>query len=210
VDFDMTLPIFIIIAAYLIGSISFAIIVSYCMGLSDPRTFGSNNPGATNVLRTGKKWAAALTLLGDGAKGWVVISLTTYLFPMLKLTPGSDSLLLFGVAIAVMVGHMWPVFFRFHGGKGVATALGVMLGFSPWLALSVFAVWLIIALIFRISSLSALIAALSAPFLALYWLEDKTAMAAIFIIAAFVIRRHKKNIIDLLSNQENKIGQSSK
>lgn len=208
----MTSIIFIvtIAVAYCIGSLSFAIIVSRIMGLNDPRTFGSNNPGATNVLRTGKKLAAALTLLGDGCKGWFAVWLAFRLLPGQHLAPGMDSLVIFSVAIAVMVGHMWPVFFRFQGGKGVATALGVMLAFSPWLGLSVFAVWLLIAVLFRISSLAALIAAISAPFWAIYWLTDKTYVAAIFIVAILVLRRHKKNILGLLTGQESKIGQKSK
>jgi glycerol-3-phosphate acyltransferase PlsY len=208
----MTSLIFIvaIVAAYGIGSLSFAVIVSKMMGLEDPRTFGSHNPGATNVLRTGKKVAAALTLLGDGAKGWLAVWLAFLFVQQQVWAPGVASLFIFAVALAVIIGHMWPVFFGFHGGKGVATALGIMLAFNVWLGLSTLAVWLIIAGIFRISSLAALIATLSTPFLALYWLDDKTYIAAIFIVAILVLRRHKKNILGLLTGQESKIGQPPK
>ena len=203
--------IFIIAAlsAYSIGSFSFAIIVSKISGLDDPRHFGSNNPGATNVLRTGSKIAAALTLLGDSAKGWFAIWLALRLLSAQHFSPGIASLLIFIVATAVIIGHMWPLFFGFHGGKGIATALGIMLAFSPWLGLSVLAVWLGIAIMFRISSLAAVGAAMSAPFLALYWLHDNTYIAAIFMIAVLVLRRHKKNILRLIAGQEKKIGQKN-
>ena len=210
----MTLLIFIVAAviAYAIGSLSFAIIVSKLMGLADPRTFGSHNPGATNVLRTGKKTAAALTLLGDGAKGWLAVWLA-FLWVQVQnqaWVPGMASLLIFTVTLAVIIGHMWPIFFGFHGGKGVATALGIMLAFNAWLGLSALGVWLIIASLFRISSLAALIAALSAAFLSLYWLDDPTYIAAIFIVALLVVHRHKKNILELIKGHENKIGQKDK
>ena len=188
--------------AYLLGSISFAVVVSRALGLPDPRTFGSGNPGATNVLRTGKKVAAALTLLGDGAKGWLAVFLTEYVFasavvPSYKMAP---------VAIAVVVGHMYPVFHRFRGGKGVSTALGVLLALSVWLAAGTAATWAIIAFFFRISSLAALIAAVFAPFFCflLYGVHPFT--AAVGVIALLVIWRHKTNIKNLLAGTEGRIG----
>jgi glycerol-3-phosphate acyltransferase PlsY len=205
----MTSLIFIvaIILAYCLGSVSFAIIVSKMMGLQDPRTFGSHNPGATNVLRTGKKIAAALTLLGDGAKGWLAVWLAFLFIEHQTWPAGLASLFVFTITIAVLVGHMWPIFFRFQGGKGVATALGMLLAFNPWLGISSFAIWLVLAVLFRLSSVAALAAAISAPLLALYWLDDTTHIAALFIVALLVIRRHKSNIIDLLSGTESKIGE---
>ena len=148
-----------ILAAYLIGSLSFAVIVSKAFGLPDPRTFGSKNPGATNVLRTGKKLAAALTLLGDAAKGWLAVFLALRLAPVY----GLDETVVAASAMAVFLGHVYPVFFGFHGGKGVATALGILLALNPWLGLAALATWLLATYMWRISSLSALIAAVFAP-----------------------------------------------
>ena len=159
-----------VVIAYLIGSVSFAVLVSRAMGLQDPRTFGSKNPGATNVLRSGKKLAAVLTLLGDGAKGWLAVYLTDAFFA--SAVPPTYKISL--VAIAVVVGHMYPVFHRFQGGKGVATALGVMIGLNLWLAAGVLSTWLIIAVFFRISSLAAMIAAVSAPFFCFLLYDQKT------------------------------------
>src|SRR5687768_3607645 len=186
------------LAAYLLGSISFAVVVSRAMGLPDPRTFGSKNPGATNVLRTGRKAAAALTLLGDGAKGWLAVYLTQISFetavpPIYKMSL---------VAVAVVIGHMYPVFHRFQGGKGVATALGVLLALNGWLALGTAATWVIIALFFRISSLAALIAAVCAPFFCfmLYGVHPYT--AAVGVIALLLVWRHRTNIGNLLAGTE--------
>ncbi|MEN3364186.1 MAG: acyl phosphate:glycerol-3-phosphate acyltransferase, partial [Burkholderiales bacterium] len=148
------------IAAYLIGSISFAVVVSKVFGLDDPRTYGSKNPGATNVLRSGNKAAAVLTLLGDGFKGWLAVWLAQKYGPQYGLEDSGIAL----VALAVFLGHLWPVFFRFVGGKGVATALGVLLGLNPWLGLATMATWLIVAYAFRYSSLAALVASVFAPF----------------------------------------------
>ena len=188
--------------AYLLGSISFAVVVSRAMGLPDPRTFGSKNPGATNVLRTGKKAAAALTLLGDGAKGWLAVYLTEVIFGTAVEPAYKMSL----VAVAVVVGHMYPVFHRFQGGKGVATALGVLLALNGWLALGTAATWLVIAFFFRVSSLAALIAAVFAPFFCylLYGLHPFT--GAVAVIAILLIWRHKANIRNLLAGTEGKIG----
>jgi glycerol-3-phosphate acyltransferase PlsY len=156
-----------IVAAYLIGSLSFAVIVSRVMGLADPRTFGSGNPGATNVLRTGKKAAAALTLLGDGVKGWVAVVLAQWLGPRFGLAEPEVGM----VALAVMAGHIWPLFFGFRGGKGVATGVGVLAGFHPLLALGAALIWAAVAFSTKISSLAAIVASFFAPFLA-FWLCD--------------------------------------
>ena len=148
------------LAAYLIGSLSFAVIVSRAMGLNDPRTYGSGNPGATNVLRSGNKAAAVLTLLLDALKGFVPVVLVDQFGSRFGLGEGTVAL----VALAAFLGHLWPVFFRFQGGKGVATAAGVLLGLNPWLGLATLATWVIIAAFFRYSSLAALVAAVFAPF----------------------------------------------
>ena len=145
-----------IILAYLIGSLSFAVIVSKAMGLPDPHSYGSGNPGATNVLRTGKKLAAILTLLGDAGKGWFAVWLAQKYAAEFNLSATTIA----GVAIAVFIGHLFPVFFRFLGGKGVATALGILLAINPWLGLATFATWLIMVVFFRYSSLAAIVAAL--------------------------------------------------
>ena len=148
------------LAAYLIGSISFAVIVSKLFGLSDPRTYGSKNPGATNVLRSGSKKAAILTLIGDGFKGWLAVWLALRFGPRFGVEDAGIAL----VVLAVFLGHLWPVFFRFVGGKGVATALGILLALNVWLGLGTVATWIVVAYAFRYSSLAALVAALFAPF----------------------------------------------
>lgn len=191
-----------IAAAYLIGSLSFAVIVSRAMGLPDPRTFGSGNPGATNVLRTGRKTAAALTLLGDAFKGWAAVALAGALAPRFGLP---DTVVLL-CALAVFLGHLFPVFFRFQGGKGVATALGVLVGLNPWLGLACLVTWLGMAAIFRVSSLAALVAAVLAPVYAVLltgWSETAT---TVLVIALLLIYRHKSNLVKLVSGQEARIG----
>jgi glycerol-3-phosphate acyltransferase PlsY len=196
------LTIVFIIAAYLLGSVSFAVITSKLFGLDDPRTYGSGNPGATNVLRSGKKAAAALTLLGDAAKGWLAV------FIAIRYSlPGEQYLMLpAAVAIAVFVGHLYPVFLRFKGGKGVATALGVLLALNLMVGLSGLVTWLIMAFMFRYSSLAALTAAVATPIYAFllglphYW------VLASGIMSLLLILRHKKNIGKLLAGQESKIG----
>lgn len=190
--------------AYLVGSISFAVVVSRAMGLPDPRSYGSKNPGATNVLRTGKKIAAALTFLGDSAKGWFAVFATDCLFA--TTVPPAYKMSL--VAVAVVIGHMYPIFHRFQGGKGVSTALGVMLGLNGWLALGSAATWLIIAFFFRISSLAALVSAVFAPFFCylLYGVHPFT--AAVGVIALLLLWRHKNNIRNLFAGTEGRIGGS--
>lgn len=195
-----------ILAAYCLGSFSFAIIISKIKGLKDPRQFGSQNPGATNMLRSGEKFAASLTLIGDMAKGFLAVWLALILIPKLSFAPGLSPLLVSTAAVAVILGHMWPLYFRFQGGKGVATGLGVMLAFNPWLGLSVLAIWLIAVKISKVSAIGALIATLSAPFFALYWLDEPTYIASIFLIAILVLRRHKQNVLNLIEGKESKIG----
>ena len=189
-------------ATYLIGSLSFAVIVSKFYGLDDPRSYGSGNPGATNVLRSGRKKAAALTLLGDALKGLVAVLLARWLQSYFGL---ADEVVA-AVAVAVLVGHMWPLFFGFKGGKGVATALGVLLALSWPVALICAAVWLMMAFGLRISSLAALTATVISPLAAMFLVQQPSWQAAIAVIAALVLLRHRSNIQNLLSGKESKIG----
>ena len=190
------------LAAYLIGSLSFAVIVSRVMGLNDPRTYGSGNPGATNVLRSGNKTAAIATLLLDALKGYVPVALVQAFGPRFGLDEGTLAL----VGFAAFVGHLWPVFFRFHGGKGVATAAGVLLGLNPWLGLATLATWAIIAAFTRYSSLAAIVAAVFAPFYqVLIWGGGPVAVA-VFAMGALLVYRHRANIDKLLKGTESKLG----
>jgi len=193
------------LAAYLIGSLSFAVIVSRLMGLNDPRTYGSGNPGATNVLRSGNKAAAVLTLLLDALKGFVPVILVKEFGVPHGLFEGTLAL----VALAAFVGHLWPVFFRFKGGKGVATAAGVLLGLNPWLGLATLATWAIVAVFTRYSSLAALVAAVFAPFYqVLIWGGGPVAVA-VFVMGALLVWRHSANIQKLLKGTESKLGQKA-
>ena len=191
-----------VVAAYLIGSLSFAVIVSKFYGLDDPRSYGSGNPGATNVLRSGRKKAAALTLLGDALKGLVAVLIARCLQSYFGL---ADEVVA-AVAVAVLAGHMWPLFFGFKGGKGVATALGVLLALSWPVALICAAVWLIMAFGLKISSLAALTATVISPLAAMFLVQQPSWQAAIAVIAALVLLRHRSNIQNLLSGKESKIG----
>jgi len=193
----------VILAAYLIGSISFAVVVSKLFGLPDPHSYGSGNPGATNVLRTGNRAAAALTLVGDGVKGLIAV----WLANRLGANWGDASLATAGAAVAVFVGHLYPVFHGFAGGKGVATAGGVVFALSWQLGLAVFALWLAVAVVFRISSLAALVAAVATPALGLYFLGNWPEAWALFPIAALLVWRHRENIRKLLAGEERRIGQ---
>ncbi|HEY3326783.1 MAG TPA: glycerol-3-phosphate 1-O-acyltransferase PlsY [Novimethylophilus sp.] len=184
----------LVLAAYLLGSISFGIVVSRAFGLPDPRTHGSGNPGATNVLRSGKKLAALLTLLGDAAKGWLAV--------WLAQRSGLADVWMYAIAVAVFVGHLCPVYYGFKGGKGVATAAGVLLALSPWLGLSVLATWLLAFAMWRISSLSALIAAGFAPLYAAAFFGLGAQAAVVLLLAVMLIWRHKSNIQKLLSGEE--------
>lgn len=192
----------VIAGAYLVGSISFAVVVSKLFGLPDPHSYGSGNPGATNVLRTGNKAAAALTLAGDGMKGWLAV----WLAQRLGASWGDASLATAGAALAVFLGHLYPVFHRFAGGKGVATAAGVALALSWQLGIALAAIWLAIALLFRMSSLASLAAAVAAPPLGLYFIGNWPEAWALFPIAALLVWRHRQNIRKILAGQERRIG----
>jgi len=195
----MTEPL-LVIAAYLLGSISSAIIVCRLMGLPDPRTLGSNNPGATNVLRIGGKKAAAITLFGDGLKGFIPV------FIALKL--GGSPLVLGLTGLAAFLGHLYPFFFGFKGGKGVATALGVQFGFSWMIGTAVAGIWLIIAYGLKISSLAGLIAMALAPLVVWYFSREPTLITIQAIISIILFWRHRSNIRDLLSGKEGKLTDS--
>lgn len=198
----MTLLIFTI-AAYLIGSIPFALIASRMFKLPDPRTYGSKNPGATNVLRSGKKSAAIVTLLGDAGKGWLAIVLAQSLAPGWGL--GDEAIV--AAALAVFLGHVFPVFLRFQGGKGVATAVGVLLGLDTFLGLLAMATWIAVAAISRYSSLSALIAAALAPVYAYFFFGANLNTLAVLLMALLLIWRHQSNIANLIAGKESRIGQ---
>jgi glycerol-3-phosphate acyltransferase PlsY len=192
----------VIVGAYLVGSISFAVVVSKLFRLPDPRSYGSGNPGATNVLRSGNKAAAALTLAGDGAKGWLAV----WLAYRLGASWGDASLATAGAALAVFVGHVYPVFHRFAGGKGVATAAGVAFALSWQLGLILVGVWLAVALVSRMSSLASLAAAVAAPAVGLYFIGNAPEAWALFPIALLLVWRHRGNIRKILAGQERKIG----
>jgi glycerol-3-phosphate acyltransferase PlsY len=187
--------------AYLLGSVSFAVLVSRAVGLADPRSYGSGNPGATNVLRTGHKMAAALTLLGDALKGTLAVILASTWGHYLGLSPQA----LPWVGLAAFLGHVFPLFLRFRGGKGVATALGVLFGLHWALGLATAATWLIIAFFFRYSSLAALVAAIFAPLYSAWLFGLNTQCIAIGIMAAVLVMRHHRNIKNLINGTETKI-----
>ena len=191
-----------VLAAYLIGSVSFAVVVSKAMGLADPRSYGSKNPGATNVLRTGNRAAAALTLLGDAAKGLVAVLLAKALAARFGFGDGTIAL----VALAAFVGHLFPVFHRFEGGKGVATAAGVLLALHPLLGLGTLVTWLLIAFFFRYSSLAALVAAVFATLWYLFLFGPDPIAAAVAIMSVLLVWRHARNIQNLRSGKESRLG----
>jgi glycerol-3-phosphate acyltransferase PlsY len=192
-----------VLMAYLLGSISFGVLASRLFRLPDPRTYGSGKPGATNVLRTGTKAAALLTLVGDTGKGWLSVALARYLAAEWGISDAGVA----AVGLAVFLGHLFPVFLRFHGGKGVATALGVLLGFNPWMGLAAAVTWLMVAAVWRISSLSALAAALLAPLYALYFLGFGASSVVVFIMSLLLVWRHKSNISALMAGKEERIGE---
>ncbi|MDS1141437.1 glycerol-3-phosphate 1-O-acyltransferase PlsY [Pusillimonas sp. SM2304] len=199
------------LASYLLGSVPFAVVVSRAMGLADPRTFGSKNPGATNVLRTGNKTAAALTLLGDAAKGWLAVFAAGYVAQRF----GIPSSVVAGCAVAAFLGHVFPVFLGFKGGKGVATALGVITALNPWLALATAGTWLILAYVTRYSSLSSILAAIFAPLYYLLggnvaWPLNKSFALAIVVISVVLVFRHQANISRLMTGKESRIGSKKK
>ena len=199
-SFELLLALYALIA-YLIGSISFAIVVSRLRGIADPRSYGSHNPGATNVLRSGDKIAAALTLLGDAAKGFLVVFMAGDIAPRVLPEPMITAAVAV-CGVAVFLGHLYPIYFRFQGGKGVATAFGVLLGFAPAIGLLTGLVWLVVARVGRISSLAALSAAGAAPVTTLFLKGIDLTFWATLSITVLLVIRHKKNIAQLLSGQE--------
>ena len=192
--------------AYLSGSVSFAVVVSRAMGLADPRSYGSGNPGATNVLRTGNKAAAILTLLGDAAKGAVAVMLARWAAARLGFT----DLTFAWVGLAAFVGHLYPLFHGFKGGKGVATAAGVLLALSPWLGLATLATWVAIAVFFRYSSLAALVSAVFAPLYVLLLVGADRVLLPLSIMSLLLIWRHRANIAKLLAGTESRLGEKKK
>jgi glycerol-3-phosphate acyltransferase PlsY len=200
-----------IVAAYLVGSLSFAVIVSRGLGLNDPRTYGSKNPGATNVLRSGNKAAAVATLLLDAFKGWLPVMLVKWYGAPYGLGDGTVAM----VGLAAFVGHLFPVFFRFEGGKGVATALGVLLATSWILGVATGATWLIIAYFFRYSSLASIFSAVFAPLYYIFgdglvWVMDKSIVLSTSVMALLLIWRHSENISRLVKGSESKLGKKKK
>ncbi len=205
--FKTYFPLLAVAAAYLIGSLSFAVLVSRVMGLHDPRTYGSKNPGATNVLRSGNKAAAVLTLLLDVGKGWLPVMLVRWYGKDYGLEEGTQAM----VGLAAFVGHLFPLFFRFQGGKGVATALGVLLGLHWMLGLATALTWIIIAWFFRYSSLAALVAAVFAPVYYVFgdgvaWYTEKSILFAVSVMALLLIWRHAQNIGRLVKGNESRLG----
>jgi glycerol-3-phosphate acyltransferase PlsY len=198
------------VLAYLTGSLSFAVIVSRLMGLNDPRTFGSKNPGATNVLRSGNKGAAVVTLLLDAGKGWLPVMLVRWYGKPYGMEEGTMAL----VGLAAFVGHLYPVFFKFAGGKGVATAFGVLLGISWVLGLASAVSWLLMAYFFRYSSLAALTCAVLAPFYYVFgdgsvWYLNKGVLLSVSIMSLLLIYRHAENIGRLIKGTESRLGKKS-
>lgn len=187
----------LVILCYLIGSLSFAVMISRVYGLPDPRSYGSGNPGATNVMRSGQKSAAVLTLLGDGIKGWGAVFLAQALAPQF----GVNEMGIAWAALAAFLGHLYPVFFGFKGGKGVATTAGILLALNLWLGLAVVLTWIVVFALSRISSVSALAAAASAPLYALFFL-NKATVGMVFVLATLLIWRHRSNIRNLLQGKE--------
>jgi glycerol-3-phosphate acyltransferase PlsY len=190
-----------VLAAYLIGSISFAVAVSWFFGLPDPHTYGSGNPGATNVLRSGSKLAAVLTLAGDAAKGAAALCLARYFAPEF----GAGETTLAAVALAAFFGHLYPLYFRFKGGKGVATAAGILLAADWRVGVSVLAIWVAVALVSRYSSLAAIVAAALSPLVSLYFLGSGPLTWAVLVMALMLVWRHRANIARLASGGESRI-----
>ena len=195
-----------VLAAYLVGSLSFAVIVSRAMGLSDPRSYGSGNPGATNVLRSGNKPAAILTLGLDALKGYLPVALVVHFGPPHGLGAGTVAL----VALAAFLGHLWPVFFAFKGGKGVATAAGALLGIDPLLGGATLLTWVIVAAFFRYSSLASIVAAAFAPFWELLTNGPGPIALGLAAMSVLLVMRHRGNIVKLLSGKESRIGQRAR
>jgi glycerol-3-phosphate acyltransferase PlsY len=200
-------PLLATVAAYLIGSLSFAVLVSRLMGLNDPRTYGSKNPGATNVLRSGNKAAAVTTLLLDALKGWLPVVAVKWWGDAWGLGDGTVAL----VGLAAFLGHLFPVFFRFQGGKGVATAAGVIVAFEPWLGLASLVTWIIMAFFFRYSSLASIVTAVFAPVFYLFgdrvaWNAPGVMVLSLAVMAVMLVWRHAENINRLIAGKESKLG----
>jgi len=203
------MDIFLIPLAYLIGSISFAVVVSKCMRLPDPHSYGSGNPGATNVLRTGNKRAAVLTLLGDALKGFVAVVLARMILGEGSLSSSLNSWILCGVVVAVFLGHLFPIFHGFKGGKGVATACGILFGINWILGLATLATWIIVAKFMRYSSLAALAAAVFGPIYFVFLFGFHPMGIALLIVCALLIWRHRSNIHNLMNGTESRIGSNN-
>jgi glycerol-3-phosphate acyltransferase PlsY len=203
----MTLPALVaVVLAYLLGSISFAVLVSKLMGLNDPRSYGSGNPGATNVLRTGNRTAAVLTLVGDAGKGALAVVLARLAADRFGFTDTT----LAAVGLAAFIGHLFPVFHGFKGGKGVATAAGMLLALAPWLGLATLATWVVVAVFLRYSSLAAIVAAVFAPLFYLLMARADAVFVMIAIMAALLLWRHQGNIAKLMAGTESRIGSGKK
>jgi glycerol-3-phosphate acyltransferase PlsY len=207
---NLTLDLLLIPAAYLIGSISFAVVVSKCMRLPDPHSYGSGNPGATNVLRTGNKLAAALTLIGDALKGYFAVILGRMLLGDESLSSTLSSWLLCGVVVAVFLGHLFPVFHGFKGGKGVATACGILFGINWILGLATLGTWVIVAIFMRYSSLAALAAAVFGAIYFVFLFGFQPMAIAVLVVCLLLIWRHRSNITNLLNGTESRIGSKKK
>ena len=207
---NQNLAILLIPVAYLIGSISFAVVVSKCMQLPDQHSYGSGNPGATNVLRTGNKLAAVLTLLGDALKGFIAVMLARILLGEESLSSSLGSWVLCGVVIAVFLGHLFPIFHGFKGGKGVATACGILFGINWVLGIATLGTWVIVATFMRYSSLAALSAAIFGPIYFVFLFGLQPMGIALLVVSLLLIWRHKSNIQNLLNGTESRIGSKSK
>jgi glycerol-3-phosphate acyltransferase PlsY len=203
------MDILLIPLAYLIGSVSFAVVVSKCMRLPDPHSYGSGNPGATNVLRTGNKRAAVLTLLGDALKGFVAVVLARMILGEGSLTSSLNSWIFCGVVVAVFLGHLFPIFHGFKGGKGVATACGILFGINWILGLATLATWIIVAKFMRYSSLAALAAAVFGPIYFVFLFGFHPMGIALLIVCALLIWRHRSNIHNLMNGTESRIGSNN-
>ncbi|OZA75078.1 glycerol-3-phosphate 1-O-acyltransferase PlsY [Polynucleobacter sp. 39-46-10] len=203
---NLTLDLLLIPIAYLIGSISFAVVVSKCMRLPDPHSYGSGNPGATNVLRTGNKLAAVLTLIGDALKGYLAVMLARILLGDESVTSTLNSWLLCGVVVAVFLGHLFPVFHGFKGGKGVATACGILFGINWILGLATLSTWIIVAMFMRYSSLAALSAAVFGPIYFVFLFGFQPMAIALLVVCLLLIWRHRSNIRNLMNGTESRIG----
>lgn len=203
---NLTLDLMLIPIAYLIGSISFAVVVSKCMRLPDPHTYGSGNPGATNVLRTGNKLAAVLTLIGDALKGYFAVMLARVMLGDESLTANLGSWVLCGVVLAVFLGHLFPIFHGFKGGKGVATACGILFGVNWILGAATLGTWIIVATFLRYSSLAALAAAVFGPIYFVFLFGFQPMGIALLIVCFLLIWRHRSNIRNLMNGTESRIG----